>query len=52
MLQPDLPPEPWLSFLKELDDLVTALVRLDCLGGFVVTLRYGSTRSTADIDVI
>jgi len=52
MPQPDLPPEPWHSFLKELDELATGPVRLDCLGGFVVTLLYRSARSTADIDVL
>jgi hypothetical protein len=46
------PPEPWLSFLKELDKTATDLVRLDCSGGFVVTQLYGFVRATADIDVL
>ena len=46
------PPEPWNSFLKELDDAVDATVRLDCIGGFVVTLFYGLERPTADVDLI
>jgi hypothetical protein len=46
------PPEPWHSFLRELDDLVSEDVRLDCIGGFVVTQIYGLPRPTADIDVI
>ncbi len=33
-------PEPWLSFLRELDSAVREEVRLDCMGGFVVTLVY------------
>jgi Nucleotidyltransferase of unknown function (DUF6036) len=48
----DQVPEPWLSFLKELDALVTTTVRLDCIGGFVVTMLYGLGRPTADVDVL
>lgn len=44
--------EPWHSFLRELDDAVDESVRLDCIGGFVVTQLYGLERPTADIDVI
>jgi hypothetical protein len=36
------PPEPWDSFFKELDHAVDTAVRLDCIGGFVVTLLYGT----------
>ncbi len=46
------PPEPWDSFLKDLDAAVDAPVRLDCIGGFVVTQLYGLDRPTADVDVI
>lgn len=35
------PAEPWRSFLRELDELLTAPVELRCLGGFVVTQQYG-----------
>lgn len=52
MSQPDGVPEPWFSFLKELDALATSTVRLDCLGGFVVTMLYGLRRPTADVDVL
>jgi hypothetical protein len=45
-------PEPWLSFLAELDAVVETEVRLDCMGGFVVTLVYGFSRPTADLDVL
>ena len=45
-------PEPWLSFLLELDSAVETEVRLDCMGGFVVTLGYGFSRPTADLDVL
>jgi len=47
-----LPPEPWNSFFRELDAAVDSTVRLDCVGGFVVTLLYGLERPTADVDVI
>ncbi|QEE27831.1 hypothetical protein FTW19_07365 [Terriglobus albidus] len=46
------PPEPWHSFFHDLDDAADTVVRLDCIGGFVVTQMYGLERSTADIDVI
>jgi hypothetical protein len=46
------PPEPWDSFLKDLDAAVDTPVRLDCIGGFVVTQLYGLDRPTADVDVI
>jgi hypothetical protein len=52
MLPPSRPPEPWDSFFKELDEAVDTTVRLDSIGGFVVTLLYGLERPTADIDVI
>lgn len=45
-------PEPWRSFLQELDDAVSGEVRLVCMGGFIVTQLYGSSRSTADIDTL
>jgi hypothetical protein len=45
-------PEPWLSFLRELDSSVHEQVRLDCMGGFVVTMVYGFSRATGDLDVL
>lgn len=45
-------PEPWLSFLRELDASVQEDVRLDCMGGFVVTQVYGFSRTTGDLDVL
>lgn len=44
-------PEPWKSFLGEIDDAISSPLRFDCLGGFVVTLLYGMSRASADIDV-
>ena len=45
-------PEPWRSFLNELDRIATSTVRLDCIGGFVITMLYGLSRPTADVDVL
>jgi hypothetical protein len=45
-------PEPWLSFLSELDSAVDEEVRLDCIGGFVVAVVYGFARATGDLDVL
>ena len=45
-------PEPWHSFLKELDQTAAAEVSLHCIGGFVVTQLHGLARPTADVDVI
>jgi hypothetical protein len=43
-------PEPWRSFLRELDGLLKGPVELRCLGGFVITQQYGIGRETSDID--
>jgi Nucleotidyltransferase of unknown function (DUF6036) len=45
-------PEPWKSFLKDLDQMVSSDVALHCLGGFVVTACYGLLRPTGDLDVL
>ena len=45
-------PEPWLSLLRELDSTAHEEVRLDCMGGFVVTMVYGFSRATGDLDVL
>jgi len=45
-------PEPWHSFLTELDETASGEVYLHCLGGFVITLFYGFSRTTADIDTL
>lgn len=45
-------PEPWLSFLRELDSAVKEEVRLDCMGGFIVTVVYGFSRPTGDLDAL
>ena len=50
-MSPDVP-EPWRGFLAELDTLIDRNVQLHCCGGFVVTVRYGLARTTADLDVL
>ena len=45
-------PEPWLSFLNEIDEFVGVETHLHCFGGFVVTVLYGRERETSDIDVL
>lgn len=46
------PIEPWLSFLNDLDEQLTQVPVLHCMGGFAVVQAYGLKRATADIDVI
>lgn len=45
-------PEPWQSFLRELDQVADGPVDFYCIGGFVVTRKYGLIRETSDIDVL
>ena len=49
---PIILPEPWLSFLKELDSIAGESTIVPCFGGFAVTQHYGLARSTVDIDVL
>ena len=44
--------EPWRSFFREIDASLATEVVLHCLGGFVMTMLYGSSRLTADVDVL
>jgi hypothetical protein len=45
-------PEPWKSFLADIDGSLTKRVEFECIGGFVVTALYGLPRPTADVDVL
>jgi hypothetical protein len=45
-------PEPWHSFLLDLDKQLAGPTELHCFGGFVVAQCYGLTRPTADIDIL
>lgn len=45
-------PEPWGPFLRELDKIANTRVDFHCIGGFVVTKKYGFQRETSDVDVL
>jgi len=45
------PPEPWLSFLDEIDRHLSEPTFLHCCGGFAMTQCYGIDRATSDIDL-
>jgi len=45
-------PEPWQSFLSDIDATLVEDVELHCIGGFVITVLYDLARPTADVDVI
>jgi Nucleotidyltransferase of unknown function (DUF6036) len=45
-------PEPWASFLSQVNRGLSENVELHCLGGFVVAMLYSLARSTADVDVL
>lgn len=45
-------PNPWKSFFAEIDEVLEEEVRLEILGGFVVTVLYNSPRTTSDVDAI
>jgi hypothetical protein len=51
-MPPEQLPEPWRSFLSEVDALLQAPLVLHCFGGFVMTMLYGAGRLTADVDVL
>jgi hypothetical protein len=52
MSETNIIPEPWGAFLRELDEIATESVDFHCIGGFVVTKRYGFLRETSDVDVL
>ena len=52
MSDSDSIPEPWGAFLRELDEVATEPVDFHCIGGFVVTRKYGFHRETRDVDVL
>ena len=45
-------PEPWWTFLREVDAALTTPVEVHCLGGFVLGVLWGLPRPTADVDVV
>lgn len=48
----DTVPEPWRSFLIDLDAACPGPLRMLSIGGFAVSLYYALTRPTVDIDVV
>src|SRR6476469_10629687 len=44
--------EPWRSFFRDIDALLSGPTEIHCLGGFVVAEYYGLARPTADVDII
>jgi hypothetical protein len=51
-MSPDAAPEPWNSFIRDLDQILNEPADFHCIGGFVVTNLYGFDRETRDIDVL
>lgn len=45
-------PEPWNTFLREVNEQLDHEVNLHCYGGFVVAMRYGFERPTGDVDFL
>lgn len=45
-------PEPWFSFLQEIDESLTSEVSFHCFGGFAIAMLYGLPRETSDVDVV
>lgn len=44
--------EPWLSFLREVDEALGRPVSMHCLGGFVLAALWELPRPTGDVDFI
>jgi hypothetical protein len=44
--------EPWLSFLRDVDQALRQGVEVHCLGGFVLSVLWGLPRPTGDVDFI
>lgn len=45
-------PEPWQSFLAEIDASLQQRTEFHCIGGFVVAMLYNLERETSDLDFI
>jgi hypothetical protein len=51
-MSPKAAPEPWNSFLHDLDSRLDGETQLCCVGGFAITVQYGFRRPTSDIDLL
>jgi hypothetical protein len=45
-------PEPWKSFLTEIDINLKEETKFYCIGGFVIKMLYNFERETSDLDFI
>ena len=45
-------PEPWTSFLRDVDRALREPVEIHCLGGFALAVLWDLPRPTGDIDLI
>jgi len=45
-------PEPWRSFLTEIDGSLSKGVSFHCFGGFAIDHLFGLPRTTSDVDVM
>ncbi len=45
-------PEPWKSFFAAIDETLNEEIRLEILGGFVITVLYDAPRTTAVVDIV
>ena len=45
-------PEPWKSFLAEIDNTLEEETKFHCIGGFVIAMLYNLERETSDLDFI
>src|SRR4051794_4827502 len=48
----DRVPDPWLSFLADIDGRLDSNVTFHCFGGFAIELLFGLPRETSDVDVL
>jgi hypothetical protein len=46
------PPEPWKSFLEDIDATLDRTIVLNCIGGFALAMLYALPRPTVDIDCL
>src|SRR6516225_4300901 len=46
------PPQPWSSFLLDVDGALDQHVVLNCIGGFAIAMLYELPRPTVDLDCV
>jgi hypothetical protein len=46
------PPEPWKQLLDAVDAAAAQEIAIQCIGGFVLEIAYGLSRSTVDLDIL